>query len=137
MGISRPALTYTRTCTCSPVVLHCVPHLPVCCVCMTGCFFSRLPGRASQGVIFMYVPEVHYSQLTFSPQPSIIVSGSAHNVVCIKNSFRHTGRHHFCICTRASTGVQASIGVTRSYSSPLLSCALDSAYLCKTEGNTL
>ena len=29
----------TCTCTCSPVVLHCVSHLPVCCVCMTACVF--------------------------------------------------------------------------------------------------
>ena len=48
-----------------------------------------------------YIPEVHYSQLTFSPQPSISVfnSRSANNVVCIKIPFHQTGRHHFCIYT--------------------------------------
>ena len=49
----------------------------------------------------LHLLEVHYSQLTFSPQPSISVSCSANDVVCIKNSLRHTGKHYFCY-TRAS-----------------------------------
>ena len=34
-----PALTYTRTCTCIPVVLHFLSHVPVCClcICFPGC----------------------------------------------------------------------------------------------------